>query len=95
MGLATPTAIMVGTGKGAEMGVLFRKGTALEALGKIDTVVLDKTGTLTKGHPELTDLQLADTLLSEAEVLRLVARRRGKERTSGWRSHCSCRQSQW
>ncbi len=73
MGLATPTAIMVGTGKGAEMGVLFRKGTALEALGKVDTVVLDKTGTLTKGQPELTDLQLADTSLTEAEALRLIA----------------------
>lgn len=57
MGLATPTAIMVGTGKGAEMGVLFRKGTALEQLATVDTVVLDKTGTLTRGRPELTDLQ--------------------------------------
>ncbi|HEC90260.1 MAG TPA: heavy metal translocating P-type ATPase, partial [Alphaproteobacteria bacterium] len=57
MGLATPTAIMVSTGKGAEMGVLFRKGTALEMLARIDTVVLDKTGTLTKGHPELTDFE--------------------------------------
>jgi P-type Cu+ transporter len=55
MGLATPTAIMVGTGKGAEMGVLFRKGTALETLAKVDTVVLDKTGTLTLGRPALTD----------------------------------------
>ncbi len=73
MGLATPTAIMVATGKGAEMGVLFRKGTALEALGHVDTVVMDKTGTLTKGRPELTDLQLADTSLDEDEVLRLVA----------------------
>jgi Cu+-exporting ATPase len=73
MGLATPTAIMVATGKGAEMGVLFRKGTALELLGHIDTVVMDKTGTLTKGRPELTDLQLVDASLSEQEVLRLVA----------------------
>ncbi len=55
MGLATPTAIMVGTGKGAEMGVLFRRGTALETLAKVDTVVLDKTGTLTLGRPDLTD----------------------------------------
>ena len=55
MGLATPTAIMVGTGKGAEMGVLFRKGAALETLARMDTVVLDKTGTLTQGRPELTD----------------------------------------
>jgi Cu+-exporting ATPase len=73
MGLATPTAIMVATGKGAEMGVLFRKGTALEVLGRVDTVVMDKTGTLTKGRPELTDLRLADASLSEQEVLRLVA----------------------
>jgi Cu+-exporting ATPase len=73
MGLATPTAIMVATGKGAEMGVLFRKGTALEVLGHVNTVVMDKTGTLTKGRPELTDVQLADTSLSEQEVLRLVA----------------------
>ncbi|MCH7865835.1 MAG: copper-translocating P-type ATPase, partial [Proteobacteria bacterium] len=68
MGLATPTAIMVGTGKGAEMGVLFRKGSALEILARIDTVVLDKTGTLTKGRPEMTDF-----LLGDDEVLRLIA----------------------
>lgn len=55
MGLATPTAIMVSTGKGAEMGVLFRRGAALETLAKMDTVVLDKTGTLTQGRPTLTD----------------------------------------
>lgn len=55
MGLATPTAIMVSTGKGAEMGVLFRRGAALETLARMDTVVLDKTGTLTQGRPVLTD----------------------------------------
>jgi len=55
MGLATPTAIMVGTGRGAELGTLFRKGTALEALAQVDTIVFDKTGTLTRGRPELTD----------------------------------------
>ena len=71
MGLATPTAIMVGTGKGAEMGVLFRQGPALERLAKIDTVVLDKTGTLTKGLPELTDFDVLDG--DETDVLRLVA----------------------
>ena len=69
MGLATPTAIMVGTGKGAEMGVLIRQGAALETLARIDTVVLDKTGTLTQGRPELTDFME----LGEADVLRLVA----------------------
>jgi Cu+-exporting ATPase len=76
MGLATPTAIMVGTGRGAQMGVLFRKGTALELLARVDTVVLDKTGTLTLGRPELTDLVAADDgAVGEvpAETLRLVA----------------------
>ena len=71
MGLATPTAIMVGTGKGAEMGVLFRKGAALETLAKIDTVVLDKTGTLTRGRPELTDFIVTEG--QESEVLQWVA----------------------
>ncbi len=71
MGLATPTAIMVGTGKGAEMGVLFRKGTALEVLARIDTIVLDKTGTLTRGLPELTDFDAIDS--DKMETLRLVA----------------------
>ncbi len=76
MGLATPTAIMVGTGKGAEMGVLFRRGTALEVLARIDTIVLDKTGTLTKGLPELTDFIGTDTHSADGfplETLRLVA----------------------
>lgn len=56
MGLATPTSIMVGTGKGAEMGILFRRGDALQRLRNTDVVAFDKTGTLTKGQPELTDL---------------------------------------
>jgi len=74
MGLATPTAIMVGTGKGAELGVLFRKGTALEQLAKIDTVIMDKTGTLTLGRPTLTDFIVTEDFSSdEAEVLGLVA----------------------
>ncbi len=74
MGLATPAAIMVATGKGAEMGILFRKGTALETLGRIDTVVLDKTGTLTKGRPELTDFVLTrEEPQNDSAVLRLVA----------------------
>ena len=71
MGLATPTAIMVGTGKGAEMGVLFRKGAALEQLSQVDTVVLDKTGTLTRGEPTLTDLRPFG--LATDEALRLIA----------------------
>lgn len=56
MGLATPTAVMVGTGKGAEMGVLFRNSEALERAGKVNVVALDKTGTLTKGQPAVTDV---------------------------------------
>ncbi|MDZ4066727.1 MAG: heavy metal translocating P-type ATPase [Tabrizicola sp.] len=59
MGLATPTSIMVGTGRGAELGVLFRKGEALQALQGVKVVAFDKTGTLTEGKPRLTDLVLA------------------------------------
>jgi Cu+-exporting ATPase len=72
MGLATPTSIMVGTGRAAEMGVLFRKGDALQQLGETQVVALDKTGTLTAGRPELTDLIVADGFDRDA-VLRLVA----------------------
>lgn len=60
MGLATPTSIMVGTGRAAELGVLFRKGQALQSLRDTKVVALDKTGTLTKGQPELTDLQVTE-----------------------------------
>ena len=72
MGLATPTSIMVGTGRAAEMGVLFRKGDALQMLQETTVVAVDKTGTLTEGRPELTDLIVAEGL-AEDEVLRLVA----------------------
>ncbi|MBQ0438249.1 heavy metal translocating P-type ATPase [Providencia rettgeri] len=72
MGLATPTSIMVGTGRAAELGVLFRKGEALQALRDVTVVALDKTGTLTKGRPELTDLVPADGFEYD-EVLSLVA----------------------
>ncbi|APR79282.1 Lead, cadmium, zinc and mercury transporting ATPase [Minicystis rosea] len=71
MGLATPTAIMVATGKAAEMGILFRKGTALEGLARATTVVLDKTGTLTEGRPALASLHMIAG--DEREVLRLAA----------------------
>lgn len=72
MGLATPTSIMVGTGRAAELGVLFRKGEALQALRDVSVVALDKTGTLTKGRPELTDLVPAEGF-EYKEVLALVA----------------------
>ncbi|MFI7119425.1 heavy metal translocating P-type ATPase [Amycolatopsis sp. NPDC049868] len=71
LGLATPTAIMVGTGLGAKRGVLFKNAMALETSARIEVVVMDKTGTLTKGEPEVTDV-IADGL-GEAELLRLVA----------------------
>ena len=72
LGLATPTAIMVGTGKGAEYGVLIRNGEALERSHQISTVVLDKTGTLTHGEPAVTDIVAAPSS-SEEEILRLAA----------------------
>jgi Cu+-exporting ATPase len=71
LGLATPTAIMVGTGRGAEQGVLIKGGEALETAHKIDTVILDKTGTITRGKPEVTDV--APLAVSEDELLRLAA----------------------
>ncbi|RVV98964.1 copper-translocating P-type ATPase [Mesobaculum littorinae] len=77
MGLATPTSIMVGTGRAAEMGVLFRKGDALQALSDVSVVALDKTGTLTEGRPELTDLVPAPGV-DRAEVLALVAAVEGR-----------------
>ncbi|MES3629586.1 MAG: heavy metal translocating P-type ATPase [Longimonas sp.] len=76
MGLATPTSIMVGSGKGAQMGVLFREGKALQQMQEVTTVALDKTGTLTKGMPELTDITVqagAPGGIDEREALRLIA----------------------
>ena len=72
MGLATPTSIMVGTGRAAELGILFRKGEALQSLREAKVVALDKTGTLTKGKPELTDFQVSDRFVRE-DVLAWVA----------------------
>ena len=72
MGLATPTSIMVGTGRAAEMGVLFRKGDALQALSEVDVIALDKTGTVTEGQPSLTDLVTADGF-DRDKVLSLIA----------------------
>ncbi|MCH8552093.1 MAG: heavy metal translocating P-type ATPase [Natronospirillum sp.] len=72
MGLATPTSIMVGTGKAAELGILFRRGEALQTLRNVDLIALDKTGTLTMGQPELTDLETADGFAKD-DVLQAVA----------------------
>ncbi|HET7459815.1 MAG TPA: heavy metal translocating P-type ATPase [Longimicrobium sp.] len=83
LGLATPTAIMVGTGKGAESGVLIKGGESLETAHRVDTVVLDKTGTLTQGRPELTDVVPAGAF-DRDELLRLVASaERGSEHPVG------------
>ena len=76
LGLATPVAIMVGTGKGAEMGVLFKSAEALETLHNVDTVVLDKTGTVTQGRPAVTDILPAvradGSAMSEKQLLKLA-----------------------
>ena len=72
LGLATPMSIMVATGKGATMGVLFRNAEAIELLRKVDTLVIDKTGTLTEGKPKLTSVKAAEGF-SEEELLRLAA----------------------
>ena len=74
MGLATPTAIMVGTGKGAEAGILFRNSEALERAGRVSVVVLDKTGTITKGQPAVTDIVTNnESPMTGDELLRLAA----------------------
>ncbi|WP_424967835.1 heavy metal translocating P-type ATPase [Dinoroseobacter sp. S375] len=72
MGLATPTSIMVGTGRAAEMGVVFRKGDALQSLSQVGIIALDKTGTVTAGRPELTDV-VTRPGVARAELLRAVA----------------------
>lgn len=71
LGLATPTSIMAGSGRSAEYGILFKGGEHLEATHRLDTVILDKTGTVTNGKPVLTDVMVADGF-HEAEILRLV-----------------------
>jgi Cu+-exporting ATPase len=74
LGLATPTAIMVGTGQGAELGILIKNGESLERLTSVNAIVLDKTGTITRGQPAMTDVLLAEQMrLDEQELLRLAA----------------------
>jgi P-type Cu+ transporter len=84
LGLATPTAIMAGMGKGAERGILFKSSEALETAAKLDTIVLDKTGTLTRGEPAVVDVVGAGSLSGDDEVLRLAAAvERGSEHPLG------------
>jgi Cu+-exporting ATPase len=84
MGLATPTAVMVGTGRATRFGILFKSSEALERAGQITTVVLDKTGTLTKGQPVVTDILLDEESSSEDELIQLAASaERGSEHPLG------------
>jgi Cu+-exporting ATPase len=84
MGLATPTAVMVGTGKGAGFGILFKSSEALERAGQLTTVILDKTGTITQGQPAVTDVVLTDWEGTEGSLLQIAASvERGSEHPLG------------
>ncbi len=82
MGLATPTAIMVGTGKGAEQGILFKNAESLERAQKIDTIVLDKTGTLTRGEPKVTDV-IKDSMNDKEILFFAASAEKGSEHALG------------
>ena len=93
LGLATPVAIMVGNGKGAKNGILFKTAAALEMTGKVETVALDKTGTITKGEPEVTDVLGEETLLraaysleikSEHPIAQAIVKHAEREHLSAW-----------
>lgn len=73
LGLATPTAIIVGTGKGAENGILIKDAASLQKLASVNTIVTDKTGTITNGKPEVTDITIIDSNMSETETMILLA----------------------
>ncbi|MDR1378443.1 MAG: heavy metal translocating P-type ATPase [Synergistaceae bacterium] len=83
LGLATPTAIMVGTGKGAEYGILFKSGEALETTHKIDTIVFDKTGTITEGNPEVTDVVAAQGMERDRLLQLAASAEKGSEHPLG------------
>jgi len=83
LGLATPTSIMVGTGKGAENGVLIRSGEALETAHKLNAIVLDKTGTLTKGEPSVTDILTSKDFKPETILMLSASAERGSEHPLG------------
>lgn len=73
MGLATPTAIMVGIGRGSELGILVKDSESLEIAGTVDMVLLDKTGTITRGEPHVTDIVIMDKSMNETQVLQIAA----------------------
>ncbi len=83
LGLATPTAIMVGTSKGAELGILFKGGETLETTHKIDTIVFDKTGTITEGKPEVTDIITASDMAQERLLQLAASAEKGSEHPLG------------
>ncbi len=83
LGLATPTAIMVGTGKGAENGVLIKSGSALETAHKIQTIVFDKTGTITEGKPKVTDIVVLDGISQDELLILTASAEKGSEHPLG------------